>query len=312
MISQLVPYYCIDNTVLLGLVVDNFDNQNVIDTLALRANTITRDIGEPFSIQKHLKFVGYYEEIAKADREQWLLKLQQGLTQDDLEWIVNALTNPTQESVESLLAVPERLQNINYSKDYHHTYYSQEEYNLLKQDHGSHGSWAIWDAKNPKDTSVVDMYRKDLHCRYVLVGLNVSKPASNQPWCNFHGGSHDRKLVKACNTTELRGCYITDLFKDITAKSVQEFNAMLKNGQVDIDLQVAQFRQEMADIKLLPESVMVLMGDAAFTCYNEYFRNYFPNWVVKARHYSDYSTRDEDWVREFHEKLHMNNPKNNI
>ena len=103
---------------------------------------------------------------------------------------------------------------------------------------------------------MIDVHWNEIHCRYVLVGLNISKLLPNDPWRNFHGGKHDRKLLMACNQTKLRGSYLTDLFKGIDTASSKELSDILSQGQINIDSQVKLFQEEMKDNKLTPESVI--------------------------------------------------------
>ena len=53
--------------------------------------------------------------------------------------------------------------------------YTLDKYNILKAKYGSVASWAIWNDKDLSDTSVIDKNYKELHSRYVLLGLNISK-----------------------------------------------------------------------------------------------------------------------------------------
>jgi hypothetical protein len=151
--------------------------------------------------------------------------------------------------------------------------------------------------------AIIDNHWDELNSRYVLIGLNISQQIVTDAWINFHIGKHDRKLIKSCNQTALRGAYLTDLFKGVVAVSSKEFMQKIRDGMVDIDYQVNLFRQEMTDIKLNPESILVIYGKIAFQCYNEYFRNHFSNKVIKCTHYSDYSREDEIWVRSFWDRL---------
>jgi hypothetical protein len=150
---------------------------------------------------------------------------------------------------------------------------------------------------------MIDVHWNEIHCRYVLVGLNISKLLPNDPWRNFHGGKHDRKLLMACNQTKLRGSYLTDLFKGIDTASSKELSDILSQGQINIDSQVKLFQEEMKDNKLTPESVILVFGGLAFQYYNEYFRNSFTNKVINCNHYSDFRREDDVWVKAFGEKI---------
>jgi hypothetical protein len=179
--------------------------------------------------------------------------------------------------------------------------YSADEYKQLLNSYGSYASWAVWDYEREANTDVIESSLKDLNSRYVLLGLNVSRSLTNIPWINFHGGKHDRKLKYACNDTELRGSYITDLFKDtpeVTASKLQQ-----KLTDEKIAENVTCFIEEMRSVKLCDDSKFILFGQIASKYYIKYFKQHFNNSFIIVRHYSDYSKSDQAWVAEFWQSL---------
>lgn len=121
--------------------------------------------------------------------------------------------------------------------------YSAEEYDSLKLKYGGFSSWALWDENKPHDTSIIDNNFHELHSRYVLVGLNISRVLDLPPWSNFHDNTHARKLRYACNRTLLRGSYITDLFKDLPEASSGKVKQLITSEVVSKN--VSFFIEEM-------------------------------------------------------------------
>ena len=104
--------------------------------------------------------------------------------------------------------------------------YNSEEYKNLASKYGPYASWAIWDYKNASDTAAIDQNFEQLHSKYVLLGLNISRSLTNT-WSNFHDNSHARKIKYACTDTKLRGSYITDIFKGIVKSRSTWFKEIL-------------------------------------------------------------------------------------
>lgn len=149
---------------------------------------------------------------------------------------------------------------------------------------------------DPKETSLIKENLEELHSRYVFLALNISAPLT-KTWSNFHGGKHDRKLVRACNRTHLRGSYITDIFKGIENPD----SSALKNIPEDIIMEnVHFFEQEMKDVKVNDDTIFILLGTKTSLLsnyFNKYFKkNYGNNKVINYYHYSYYGITDNNWV----------------
>lgn len=187
--------------------------------------------------------------------------------------------------------------------------YTQQHFKYLTEKYGSFASWAIWDAKNEKDTSIIFQSIDKLHSNFVLLGLNISSPLSNKSWVNFHGGRHDRKLKYACHNTVLQGSYITDLFKDIDEPDSSKIKSKLSNSLIHDN--VDYFNQEMKDISVNEDTVFIVLGvPSSFLakCFDTYFKYSFPtNKVIFYPHYSYYKLTDEEWVTGLWDKLGISN-----
>ncbi len=191
--------------------------------------------------------------------------------------------------------------------------FDNTEYLELKAKYGGFSSWAIWDKLNESDTTIIDRHIESLNSNSVFLGLNVSSKLINKPWSNFHGGKHDRKIKYACNDTELRGSYITDIFKDLD--ELHSENVKLKLTPDVLINSINQFNNEMKDIKLTSNSTFVIFGtpnSLIARCFNEYFKQDYRNPIVFHYHYSYYSLTDRQWVEGLWDKLNINADFNNI
>lgn len=190
--------------------------------------------------------------------------------------------------------------------------YTEEQFKYLVEKHGEYGTWAIWpfykSKQKEKDTSVIFQNYKDCHCRYVIVGLNVSKKIDQEKCLNFRGGVHDRKLKYSFNTTKIRGAYMTDLFKNkVEANSVEFRNQIIKDVE-KIAEDVSLFNEELSDVGVNSNTVFLIMGkknSAVSYFFKKYFKSYFPNnEVIYHRHYSSRGT-DKEWVESIWNKLNI-------
>ena len=175
--------------------------------------------------------------------------------------------------------------------------YTQDEYNTLKTKYGAYSSWAIWDYQNESETSMIDENFTDLNANYVLLGLNISGSLRIEPWINFHGGKHDRKLKYACNDTKLRGSYITDLFKDLPEAKSNRVKGQLTEEIIREN--VKTFNQEMKDVKINSNSCFIVFGkqDSQIAqIFDKYFNQEHKNPVIYHYHYSYYGITDEACV----------------
>jgi len=185
--------------------------------------------------------------------------------------------------------------------------YNNKKYEKLKGKYGSCSSWAIWNKDDVKDTSIIDKQFDILNPKYVFLGLNISKDLKNSAWSNFHGGKHDRKLMRACNETKLRGSYLTDIFKDIPeSKSFKLKKYIDKNISV-IKENVDYFNKEMKDIGVDENTVFIVLGVNASKYFKKYFQHKYKNKVLNYYHYSYWGITDKKWVKELLRKFDIKN-----
>ena len=183
-----------------------------------------------------------------------------------------------------------------------------EEFNKLTKLYGNYGSWAIWSydkfRSGEKLTDPIFQNIGFLNNKYVIIGLNISKPVG--VWSNFRGGTHDRKLKYAFNDTDLKGCYMTDLFKDVVNPSSTLLYKYIESQPHLIQHNVDLFRHEMSDLKISSSTTFILMGteqSTLATLYQKYFQIHFPNIkVIYHRHYSSRGS-DQEWVESMWQTL---------
>lgn len=181
--------------------------------------------------------------------------------------------------------------------------YSTAEYKNLSLKYGFFSSWAIWNYENSHNTAIIDKNYSQLHSKFVLLGLNISRSLADKPWANFHDNSHARKIMYACNDTKLYGSYMTDVFKGIVEPISTKIGANLTDKTIREN--VNYFKQEMADIKLKDDSQFIIFGELALQYFDKYFKQGYKNNIIYFKHYSSRGT-DKEWVEGFWKKLNIN------
>lgn len=176
------------------------------------------------------------------------------------------------------------------------------EYNNLALKYGSCASWAVWDYKKENDTLIISQNYKQLHSKFIFLGLNISRSLINDPWINFHNGKHDRKIKFASNDNKLRGSYITDIFKDLPEPNSNKIDDILTLELIDKNVKL--FNQEMRDIKISDDTKFIIFGKKAFEEFNKHFKQNYKNKIIYHRHYSSWGT-DKEWVEDFWRKLNI-------
>jgi hypothetical protein len=182
--------------------------------------------------------------------------------------------------------------------------YTHQEYLRLRSKYGSYASWAIWDRHNEKDVSIIENHIEQLHSNVIFLALNISSPLRSEPWINFHGGKHDRKIKYVCTNNRLSGAYITDLFKGIAERESTKLKDLLTNELIQQN--VRRFHQEMQDVRIDHETQFVVFGakhSEIARYFIEHFKRNYTNRVIYHYHYSYYGMSDRDWVKSLWDKL---------
>lgn len=187
--------------------------------------------------------------------------------------------------------------------------FTTSEFEKLTEAHGKWGSWAIWEYSNQriteKSTSIITNNLADLNNENILIGLNISKPV--EIWGNFRGGKHDRKLKYAFNDTEIRGAYMTDLFRIKMEKSTDLAKHIISRPEL-LKENVDRFIKEMNDLNITDKTRLIILGPADSILgkyFKDEFQKYFKNNpVIYHRHYSSRGT-DKDWVESMWKSLNV-------
>jgi len=179
---------------------------------------------------------------------------------------------------------------------------TKNKFELIKKIYGQFSSWAIWNVNNEADTEIIEQNISLLHTKWILIGLNISKPV--KVWGNFRGGKHDRKIKIAFRNTNISGSYMTDLIKK-SEKSSSEIEKEIKQGYLDISEQVKSFVDELNFVGVNDKTKFIIFGNIARNLYDEYYERYFPETkVYYLKHYSSRGT-DKDWVEKVWARLNI-------
>jgi len=173
-----------------------------------------------------------------------------------------------------------------------------EDFFAIKKKYGQHASFAVWSSPESKTKEMVgdlgvfehesiSSTLAQIHTRYILIGLNVSRALVSRPFANFHDGSRfsqDYKLRYALNGSALWGAYITDIFKDVEeVDSVKIMKFMNGNREV-VDHHIKNLQREIADVSPHESTKIVAIGAASYTVLKKYFSA--SHEVLRIRHYA--------------------------
>ena len=168
----------------------------------------------------------------------------------------------------------------------------------IKRRYSKMSSWAIWNPKDLKDLKIIEEDVDLLNPEIIMVGLNISAPLSKN-WENFHGGRHDRKLMKLFNYSQFRGAYMTDFIKGVV-----EPKSVLIQSHLEYPL-VKKYKEEFEkEMSLLNSSnpLIILFGSDK-NKFVRIFKELFPGYRIKnIPHYSSRGT-DDDWIKKSYKIL---------
>ena len=176
------------------------------------------------------------------------------------------------------------------------------DYNLIKDKYGWCSSWAIW---KKRDTNKKEKYGMDdisffdnintnlLNPNIILVGLNISKKLTDEPFSNFHpkhNTAHDYKTRYALEETLYWGSYMTDIIKDyedVVSNNVMKYlrdNPEFEKENID------KFKQEIIDIGSV-NPILIAFGNSSYKILNKYFKDTYK--IFKVSHYSSNITKEQ-------------------
>lgn len=173
---------------------------------------------------------------------------------------------------------------------------------MMREKYGRHGSWAVWADPSPdgkKSSGIPDLsifeprpghpILSRLHCNYVLVGLNFSRPVTetSAPFANFHSGyarSRDFQLRKALQGTPVWGAWMTDVIKDHPEPKATKVMQDVRRGRIDVREQINKLKEELRDLGATAP-VLVALGRSTDRILRQYLSKEGYQ-VVSVTHYS--------------------------
>lgn len=190
---------------------------------------------------------------------------------------------------------------------------NKADYEFLKSKYGHIASWTIWDKapageeKTKKNVggsewcSDEDALIQKIHGKYVFVAANPynketvaqkkEKNESKLPWCsNFHSNrsiAQDYKLRYATAGTEMEGCYVTDLIKDVRSQNVTYLKAEMKKDSSILERNIAEFKEEISHLSAKP--IIIALGKDVYDWLKPLYSEYK---VFRMSHYSNYINLD--------------------
>jgi hypothetical protein len=170
-----------------------------------------------------------------------------------------------------------------------------QQFENIKQKHGSYASWAVWaDASEKPKSNMGDVSHFQnnrvlslLKNNIVMVGLNISRPVS-EPFINFHDPhprANDFKIRYAFKGSAYYGAYMTDIIKfleEIDSKNVMKY---LRERPEIIENNLRTFREEMQDLKARAP-VILAFGKDTHTLLSENLSTNEYRKLIKITHYS--------------------------
>jgi hypothetical protein len=170
-----------------------------------------------------------------------------------------------------------------------------QQFENIKQRHGSYASWAVWadasekpksnmgDVSHFTNESVLSLLKNNV----VMVGLNISRPVS-EPFINFHDPNpraNDFKIRYAFKDSAYYGAYMTDIIKfleEVDSKNVMKY---LRERPEIIEDNLKTFREEMQDLKATAP-VILAFGKDTHTILSVNLNKHEYCKLIKLTHYS--------------------------
>lgn len=174
-----------------------------------------------------------------------------------------------------------------------------------------YSSWAIYPdvsvqpQASAQDPSAVNSYSAVegiAHNDVVLVAYNLGRPKNpvhgarvgdshhgkDRLWENFHSGIRDFNIARGTQGNAFRGAYITDFFKGMPTKSIDEFNRELRCRRKEWAEQYEDEMQAILDYELsllgAQNAPLVAFGGKVAEVL---LKRYGPHRVHHVQHYAD-------------------------
>ncbi len=174
-----------------------------------------------------------------------------------------------------------------------------EQLKKIKNRYGQYASWAIWseEGSTPKSNMCSKIFEskdtiKYLHSRYVLVGLNISRPLEKK-FSNFHpdySEAQDYKTRYALKNTPLWGAYMTDIIKDFEEVVAGKMMKYLRENPDFEKTNISTFRKELNFINS-NQPILVAIGKDSYTILKRNLKEDFK--IIKIPHYANYISKEK-------------------
>lgn len=198
---------------------------------------------------------------------------------------------------------------------------NKDDYIFLRDRYAHIASWTIWDKapigeeKTKRNIGGLEWCSDEealiqhIHGKYVFVAANpynketitkqIEKHESGLIWgSNFHSSwrfANDHKLRYATAGTEMEGCYITDLIKDIQSRDVKSLKEEMKKNPSKLEKDIDIFKEEI--VHLSDNPIIIALGNDVYDwlkplCEEDEYR------VFKMHHFSYRFISIDDYKKE--------------
>lgn len=181
---------------------------------------------------------------------------------------------------------------------------SEKRFDEIGERYGRYSSWAIWDAADIRNTSIISRCVGELRIDVIMVGVNASADVSGHWWKNFHHGRNDHKLRLAFNESRFRGAYMTDIIKSVFTVKAADLMRDLRSKPAVIAPHLAAFKTEMSYIGADKFSLFLVFGRDAQFLFEGHLAADFQNFIP-VEHFACYRTT-ESWLRDLWQVIDTN------
>ena len=179
----------------------------------------------------------------------------------------------------------------------------QNQYELIKKQHGKYASWAVWAKGSDKPKSNMgDMAIFDdnlvlplLKTNVLMIGLNLSRFTISEPFRNFHDPSpsaQDYKIRFAFRDTEHYGAYMTDIIKGVVEVDSKNIPKHLKENPGVLVDSLKIFRQELRDLGSVSPLILAF-GRIAYDIIKENLSLAEYGKLIRLTHYSHQISKEK-------------------
>ncbi len=174
-----------------------------------------------------------------------------------------------------------------------------DKFKKIRNKYGMYSSWAIWSEEGitPKSNMCSKIFESEdtikyLHSRYVLVGLNISRPLEKK-FSNFHpdySEAQDYKTRYALKNTPLWGAYMTDIIKDFEEVVSGKMMKYLRENPEFEKTNISTFQKELNFVST-SQPILVAIGKDSYSILKRNLKEDFK--IIKIPHYANYISKEK-------------------